>query len=109
MGNFVLRGWLLVACGLFLVGMMGTITWMMAPRMLRPGTEIDGTTFTGTAEQAEIFLSLFALVILFGALSLANGIYMLVARRQSRAFTILTVALATFLYALAWAIRRGLI
>jgi len=109
MRNFVLRGWVLVVCGLFLVGMMGTITWLTAPRMLRPGTEIDGTAFTGTVEQAETFLSLFALVILFGALSLANGIYMLAARRQSRAFTILTLALAAMLYWLAWAIRRGLI
>jgi len=109
MKNFVLRGWLLVGCGLFLVGMMGTITWLTAPRMLRPGVEIDGTTFTGTPAEAETFLSLFALVILFGLLSLANGIYMIVARRQSRAFTILTLVLATLLYAFAQAVRRGLI
>ncbi len=109
MRNFVLRGWLLVGCGLVLVGMMGTVTWLTAPRMLRPGVEVDGTTFTGTAAEAETFLSLFALVILFGALSLANGVYMIVARRQSRAFTVLTVALAALLYALAQAIRRGLI
>lgn len=109
MKNFVVRGWLLVGCGLFLIGLMGTITWRTAPAMMHPGVEIGGGTFAGTAEQAETFLSLFALVILFGALSLANGIYMLVVRRQSRAFTALTLVFAALLYALAWAIRRGLV
>lgn len=109
MRNFVIRGWVLVVLGLFLVVVMGAITLSIGPAMLDPGIETGGSTFTGTAAEAETFLSLFGLVILFGALSVANGLYMLVARRQSRAFTLITLALAALLYAVASAIRRGMI
>ena len=109
MRNFVVRGWVLVALGLFLVLFMGAIAWTIAPIMLDPGVEIDGSTFTGTAAEAETFLSLFGLVILFGALCVANGVYMIATRSQSRGFTFATLALAALLYALATAIRRGLI
>lgn len=109
MTNLRLRGWVLVMVGLFLVLLLGAVTWTMAPTMLNPGVEIDGSTFTGTAREAETFLSLFALVILFGILCAVNGAYMLATGRQSRAFTVATIALAALLSALAWAIPRGFV
>ena len=109
MTNLRLRGWVLVMLGLVLVILLGGVTWTMAPSMLNPGVEIDGSTFTGTAKEAETFLALFALVILFGILCTVNGVYMLATGRQSRAFTLATVALAALLSALAWAIRRGFV
>ncbi len=51
--NIRRRGWLQLLLGLFLVGMMGTITYNLAPGLLFPGERLaDGLQFTGTAEQA---------------------------------------------------------
>ena len=92
------RGILLLVLGLFLLGLMGSVTWYMAPMLLRPGVEMaDGSTFTGTPEQARMALGLFALVLLFGLVATANGIFMIVTRRQSWAFIVVTLALAALL------------
>jgi hypothetical protein len=92
------RGILLLLCGLFLLGLMGSITWYMLPMLLRPGVETaDGSTFTGTPEQARMALGLFGLVLLFGLVATANGIFMIVTRRQSWAFIGLTLGLAALL------------
>jgi hypothetical protein len=109
MVNWRVRGWILLAAGLFLVLLMGAITIGVAPAMLDPGVETGGTTFTGSDEQAQVFLGLFALVILFGALCIVNGLYMIATGARSRVFTIATLAFAALLYAAAWAIRRKLI
>ena len=99
------RGWILAVLGLFLIVFMGVIASYIVPQMLRPGEEIDGTTFTGTAEQAQMFMALFAAVILFGAVSLAYGLFIIVTGRQSRAFITATLAIAGLLFALGVAIR----
>ena len=49
-----MRGWVLLFLGLFLVLMLGAITVDLAPSMMHPGKEVDGGTFTGTAEQARL-------------------------------------------------------
>jgi hypothetical protein len=103
------RGWILVVLGLFLTLLMGAIAWTTAPTMLNPGVEMDGTTFTGTAGQAEGFLGLFALVIGFGLLCIANGVHMIATGRRSQTFTVATLVFAALLYAVAWAIRRELV
>lgn len=109
MVNWRMRGWILLVAGLFLVLVMGAVVLNLAPAMLNPGIETGGTTFTGSAEQAQVFLGLFALVILFGALCIANGLYMIATGTRNRVFTIATLAFAALLYAAAWAIRRKLI
>jgi hypothetical protein len=109
MPNWRVRGWVLVVIGLFLLILMGAIAWNLAPLMLRPGIETGGARFTGTAQQGQIFLGLFALVGLFGALSLVNGVHMIATGRRSRAFTVVTLALFLLLFALGWAIRRGFV
>ena len=88
------RGWMLLLIGLFLIGMMGAITWNMAPSLMRPGEEIDGGTWTGTAEQARMVLGLFGLLIAFGFASSANGVFQIVTGRQSKIFTVLGLAVA---------------
>ena len=95
------RGWLLLACGLFLVLFMGAITLNLAPTMLHPGKDIAGGTFTGTAEQARVFLGLFALVILCGIMSTIYGIFMIVTRRQSVAFIAISLTIAAALVLVA--------
>ena len=95
------RGWVLLFIGLFLVLLMGTITWNLAPSMLQPGKEVDGGTFTGTAEEARTFLGLFALVIAFGLTAAVNGAFIIATGRQSRFFTILSLVAAAVLVAVS--------
>ena len=53
-------GWLPLACGLFLIGLMGYITLAMYPTLTKPGVESgDGWRWTGTAEQGRMILNLF--------------------------------------------------
>lgn len=101
------RGWLLLALGLFLVAFMGIVAMNIAPQMLRPGEEIDGSTFTGTREQARSIFALFAAVIAFGATSIAYGIYIIVTGRQNRAFAAAALAIAALLYLLGLGIQGG--
>ena len=91
------RGWVLLFLGLFLMGMMGAITAATAPTMLNPGVEIDGGSFTGTAQQGRIFLGLFLLVFAFGAVSTLYGLFQIVTRRESKAFVMATLGLAALL------------
>jgi hypothetical protein len=97
-GESPIRGIVLLVIGLFLLGLMGTISWALLPGLLRPGQELaDGSSFTGTAEQARMVLILFGLLLAFGLMAVLNGIYMIVARRQSWLFIIGTLALAALI------------
>jgi hypothetical protein len=107
--NWRPRGWVLVGVGLFLVLFMAGIAWNLAPMMLSPGVEVGGSTFTGTEVQGEIFLALFALVGLFGAFAAANGAWMIATGRRSRIGTRIFLLSFMLLFALGWAIRRGLV
>jgi magnesium-transporting ATPase (P-type) len=92
------RGVLLLVIGLFLLALMGTVTWALLPSLLHPGKELaDGSSFTGTAEQARMVLILFGLVLAFGLMAVLNGVYMIVTRRQSWAFIIGTLVLASLI------------
>ena len=100
------RGWVLLACGLFLVLVMGWIGWSLLPTLLRPGVDYDGSRFSGDRDQARMILGLFALVIGFGLLGSVNATYMIVTGRQNRLFVILTLVLAVILIVCAWLMTR---
>ena len=102
------RGWALLVIGLFLIGMMGAISWNMAPSLMRPGVEIDGGTWTGTAEQARMVLGLFALLIAFGFASAANGAFQIATGRQSKIFTALGLAVAAGVIAIVYFTLRDM-
>jgi hypothetical protein len=102
-GESPARAIVLLVCGLSLALGMGAIAYYVAPSMLHPGVESsDGSSFTGTAEQARLFLTIFAAVFLFGLVAIANGIFMLVTRRQSKGFIIVTLGLAAALIILSF-------
>ena len=102
-GESPLRGIVLLLCGLFLLGLMGTITYNMYPTLTHPGVRMpDGSSFTGTADQARITLLLFAAVIVFGLVAIANGIYMLVTKQQSKVFVFVSLGLAAALIILGF-------
>jgi len=105
--NVRTRGWVLLACGLFLVLFMGAITWNMLPTLLYPERAFAEGTFTGTPDQARSFLNLFLLVIGFGALGTVNALYMIVTGRQNRWFVIATLLLAALLYWFGYSIIQG--
>jgi len=77
-------GWVLLAIGLFLVGLMGTITYHVAPTMLHPGVLIDGSKFTGTVEQGMLALRLFGIVIAFGFASGVMGLSQIRTGRRNK-------------------------
>ena len=107
--NVRTRGWVLLACGLFLVLFMGAITWTMLPTLLYPERAFEEGTFTGTPDQARSFLNLFLLVIGFGALGIVNAFYMIATGRQNRLFALLALLIGVVLFAIAWAVRRKLV
>jgi uncharacterized paraquat-inducible protein A len=96
-GESPIRGIILLVLGLILLIGMGIIFLNTWPTFSNPGVEIDGSRFTGTAEQGRQALTLFAVVLVFGLLAVVNGIYMLVTRQQSKVFIILTLGLAAVL------------
>lgn len=100
------RGWILVCVGLFLMLFMGAIAATVGGPLRQAGVEVDGSTFTGTAEQARTVLQLFGAIILFGAVSAAYGVYMIVTGRQSRAFLVACLLLFALLGFFGWTIMH---
>src|SRR5437773_3450555 len=95
------RGWVLIFLGLVLVGMMGTITFLVAPTMLSGGASA-GARFTGTPEQAILILGLFGIVIVFGLTCIASGLWQIVTGRRNVWIVVLILGL-TFLLIVAGA------
>jgi cation transport ATPase len=99
-------GWFLLLVGLFLVVLIGTVTWNLAPALMHPyGPD---SNFTGTAEQAHLILRLFGVVILFGLGTMVNGAYQIATGQRSRIITVVTLGLAAVLFIVAWTTNRGL-
>jgi MFS family permease len=95
-------GWLLLACGVFLVGLMSYLWAVLAPSMAHPGDTTGGTTFTGTAQQAQTILTVFGAVIVFGLGSIAYSLWLIVTGRRSIVMMIGVLVLAAALIAIAW-------
>jgi hypothetical protein len=103
------RGWLLVALGLFLVIFMGWILLSELPVLLYPGQRAtDGSSFTGTAEQAKMILTLFTAVIVFGIAAAVNGAWLAITARPSMVLTIVTLVIAAGLIFYAYSTTMAL-
>lgn len=107
--RFVRRlGWAQLVIGLFLVGLMGTITFIVAPIMLQPG-EIDrGSTFTGSPEQAQLILGVFGLVIVFGLGTVVSGLWQIITGRRNRWIAIVMLGMIALLVIAGSALRKSL-
>jgi hypothetical protein len=101
-------GWFLLALGVFLVGMMGIVTWNTAWIMTHPGDEIGGSSFTGDAGQGRMILTLFGAVIVFGLGTMASGIYQIRTGQRSRVIVIGTLLMAAALGGVAWLTMQSL-
>jgi hypothetical protein len=89
-------GWLLSVIGALLTVGMGFITLRLAPSMLG-----HDEGFTGTAKQATTFLTLFALVILFGLNSLIWGVRMIRTGQRSNWMLAIMVVLVLLIFVVA--------
>jgi hypothetical protein len=92
----------LLVCGLFLMGMMGYLTYALSPTMLHPGEQIGGTTFNGTAEQARTIITLFATVGAFGVGAAFYGLWMLFTGQRSKVMMLVVLALAVAIAGMCW-------
>ncbi len=101
-------GWLQLLLGLFLVGLMGTIAYYLAPALLSPAAATEGSRFTGTPEQALMILGLFGLVVTFGVGSIASGLWQIVTGRRNKWIFILMLVLFVVLMLVAWLTRASL-
>ena len=97
-----LLGVLQLLVGLFLVGLMGTITYRLAPALAGAARADGGTGFKGTREQALLIFGLFGLVITFGLGSVASGLWQLVTGRRSRWLFVAMLALFVVVMLYAW-------
>ncbi|MET0271011.1 MAG: hypothetical protein ABW173_11350 [Sphingomonas sp.] len=74
-GKSATRGIVQVVLGVFLIGLMGTITARMGPILLAaPDAIADGSRFNAAQGTARLVLALFAAVMLFGAITIAHGV-----------------------------------
>ncbi|HYY42921.1 MAG TPA: hypothetical protein VE775_09335 [Pyrinomonadaceae bacterium] len=101
-------GWLQLLIGIFLVGLMGTITFKLAPLLLQTGVREGGSRFTGTPQQAFLILGLFGLLILFGATSMTSGLWQIKTGRRNKWIFIFMLGLVIVLIVVVWFVRAAL-
>ena len=96
-------GGALIALGLFLVGLMGAITYQLYPTLTRPGVDMGELgRWTGTAEQAAMVLNLFWIVIGFGALCVVGGAWQIATGRRNRIIMVLALLGAATILLYGW-------
>jgi len=101
-----------VVAGVFLLLLMGTVTWRMAPILLAaPAPLADGSRFNASQEVAQMVLALFGSVMAFGALALFIGLRQLATGvRPLRVFYLLlanTVLIVVLGLLTVFAIKAG--
>jgi len=89
------RGALSVLCGVILMGLIGYVSvWSLAAVS---STTPGGARFTGTEQEKLLIFGLFAILMLFGFLSFAAGLWQLIFGRRSKVFVRITLALGVLI------------
>ena len=97
------RGIVLLICGLIMTIMMGVITFNLYPSLTHPGVRMpDSSSWTGGAESARMVLLLFFALIAFGVVAIANGIYMLVTKQQTKTFMFISLGTVAVVLVIAY-------
>jgi len=98
-------GWVLLVIGLFLLGLMGTITLYLAPSLLQPERQVlGGSRFTGTAQQGISALMLFGAVMLFGLTACINGLWQIKTGQRNRWLLYAVAAVGLILLGTFWSV-----
>lgn len=88
-----IRGWILVACGLFLIVMMLGVTITLYPMLTQAGQiGSSDSYFTGTQSQGQEILRLFYAVIAYGVMTLTIGIIYIATGKTRRIASFLMLA-----------------
>ena len=101
-------GWLQLLIGLFLVGLMGTITFFLAPIMLHAGQIDGGTSYTGSPAQAQLILGFFGIIIVFGLGTMASGLWQVATGTRNRWIAIVMLGMVLLLVIGYSAVRQSL-
>ena len=102
-------GWVQAILGLFLISIMGVITYNLWPGLLHPGVDLVGhSRFNGTEQQGKLVLGLFSTVALFGLITLTGGVMQIKSGRRSRWIVILTLVMVIPLVFLGIAVSKSL-
>ena len=104
-----IAGWVQVACGVILIGIMLVVMNAMGPSLAQVGkSDADGSHFSGTAEQAVLIMRLFYAVLAFGVLALGMGTVQAVTGRRYRALLLLMIPAVGFLLFTVWQVTQAL-
>jgi MFS family permease len=101
-------GWVALAIGLLLVGLMGTITFKTAPLLLNPGLSTSGAQSEVTREQVALILGLFGSVIVFGLISMVSGLWQIRTGRRNRWLIYITIAIFAVVALLALSVLMAI-
>jgi len=102
-------GWVQAILGLFLISIMGILTYKLGPSLIHPGVDLEGhSRFNGTEQQGKLVLALFSTVMLFGLISLTGGVIQIKSGRRSRWIVILTLVMVIPLVFLGIAVSKSL-
>ncbi len=94
-------GWVLLACGVFLIALMGTVIYFTGPMLLNPGVEINGARFTGTRRDINFIFGIYGLVTTFGVTATLYGLWQIKTGRRNKKVIAIIVALACLLLVIA--------
>ena len=98
-------GWVLLVIGLFLLALMGTIAFYLAPSLLQPGRQtVGGSRFTGTAQQGMSALMLFGAVMLFGLTTIINGLWQIRTGQRNQWLLYAVAAAGLLLLGTVWSV-----
>lgn len=91
-------GWVMVALGVFLVGLLGFIITAISPAltaaMSGAGQAADGSHFNASAGAASSVLWLLWIIFGFGVIDIVNGLYQGISGRRSRVMNLLLLLCA---------------
>lgn len=100
-------GFMLVLCGLFMTGLMGTVCYYTVPMLLQPGVDIDGGgSFSGNAYQALMVLGIFSAVMAFSLTTLFYGLWQVVTGKRDKRIAYFMIGVFNLLMLVALVIGK---
>jgi len=96
----------LIVCGVIITTMMLVMLYLETPVMLNPGVEIDGSTFTGSAQMGLSVIALFSVLLAFGVTSLLYGAWQVKTGRRSKKVVTAMVTVVSVLMCIGWLVRN---
>ena len=82
------RGGVLIVIGTLLAIGMAMLVFNLLPTALNPGAQVDGTTFSGSAELGQTMIAVLAWLALLGLSFATGGVYLLRRGRFPRGYAI---------------------